>query len=129
MNSETFKASVQYNDLLGSSAADMADVGDAIAWLKQRGHLGHGDFLLGVEAYISPSILPKDSDISVSASFIIVQADSFELAANAAKASEPAAARKVTLDMTCKDFFSLFKRFNVTLSSSGVLEGREYVVQ
>ena len=31
---EVFKASVQYNDLKGSAAADLADMTDAAKWLK-----------------------------------------------------------------------------------------------
>jgi len=34
-----FKASVQYNDLKGSVAADRSDVGGASKWLAHNGHI------------------------------------------------------------------------------------------
>jgi hypothetical protein len=37
MSTDTFKASVQYNDLTGSAAADRADMSDASVWLKKHG--------------------------------------------------------------------------------------------
>ncbi len=126
MSSETFQASVQYNDLTGSAAADRADQGDATQWLKNNGLINGGEFLIGIEIYILPStILPKD-EIVISTSFIISEANNFESASNTIRETTPVKVRKVTRDLSPKEFFSLFKRFNVTLSGSGVLEGREY---
>ena len=34
--------------------------------------------------------------------------------------------RKVAQDLSPEEFFSLFKRFSLTLSSGGILEGHEY---
>jgi hypothetical protein len=69
---ETFKASVQYNDLLGSVAADRADSDDAHTWLEQNGHIQAGEFLLGIEAYVSIPGRSACSDVIVDASFMLV---------------------------------------------------------
>jgi hypothetical protein len=126
MSSEKFEASTQYNDLTGSSAADRADDGDAHDWLKDQGLIADGEYLLGIEAYISPSTFADDSDIMVNVYFYIVAAESFDSAVASAKQAEVVNGRKLSREMTTKDFFSLFKRFSITLSSGGELEGREF---
>jgi len=45
---ETFKAGVQYGDLKGSSAADLADMTDAAKWLKEQGQINKNEFVLGI---------------------------------------------------------------------------------
>ena len=44
---EVFEASVQYNDLKGSSAADNADMTGAAKWLKQNGHI-NDEYVVGI---------------------------------------------------------------------------------
>lgn len=39
---------------------------------------------------------------------------------------KPIQLRDVSVDMTIAEFLALFKRFEVTLSSSGMLEGKTY---
>ena len=41
-------------------------------------------------------------------------------------ATTPIEVRSVKLTMNLAEFFSLFKRFNITLSSDNMLEGKEY---
>ena len=123
---ETFKASVQYNDMLGSVAADRADNGDARSWLEQNGHLRAGEFLIGMDAYVRTQGRTASSDVMVDVSFMLIQAANFEAAAEALRSGGPAAIRKLSLEFAAKDFFSFFKRFNLTLSSAGNLEGCEY---
>ncbi|MEA9797159.1 hypothetical protein GGR75_004053 [Xanthomonas campestris] len=123
---ETFKASVQYNDLLGSVAADRADSGDARTWLEQNGHLRAGEFLIGMDVYVRIPGGAAGSDVVVDVSFVLVQAANFESAVELLRTSSPAPVRKLSLEFTAKDFFSFFKRFNLTLSSSGELEGCKY---
>ena len=123
---ETFKASVQYNDLTGSVAADRADNGDARSWLEQNGHLRAGEFLIGMDVYVRIPGGAAGGDVVVDVSFILVQATNFESAAELLRNSDPVAVRKLSLEFTARDFFLFFKRFNLTISSSGKLEGCEY---
>jgi len=126
MSSETFKASVQYNDFLGSAAADRADMDDAGHWLESQGLIKEGEFLVGVEVYVASALVAEGEEIKLMTSFILVQAGSFDDAAADMKSIEIVPARKVSHDFSPAEFFSFFKRFNVTLSSGGELEGRQY---
>ncbi len=47
----TFKASVQYDDLKGSVAADNADKGDARDFLKRGGHITDDEFIVGIRMW------------------------------------------------------------------------------
>lgn len=122
----TFKASVQYNDLTGSVAADRADAGDARTWLEQNGHLRSGEFLIGMDVYVRIPWGASGGDVVVDVSFVLVQATNFESVAELLREHDPVAVRKLSLEFTARDFFLFFKRFNLTLSSSGMLEGCEY---
>lgn len=121
MSIETFNAGVQYDDLKGSAAADRADDGDAASFLEERRLIRKGEFLVGIEAYVGTSTIRSGEDVKVSATFLIVETST---AGDAYK--HPVRARKVSLELSPNEFFSLFKRFNVTLSNGGELEGREY---
>ncbi len=123
---ERFKASVQYNDLTGSVAADRTDLGGPHTWLEQNGHMRPGEFLLGMDVYVRIPGNTAASDVVVDVSFVLVQADNFDAAKEVLRTEDPVKARKVAAEFTAKDFFLFFKRFNLTLSSSGELEGREY---
>lgn len=126
MSSDTFKASTQYNDLLGSAAADRADQDDARSWLECQGLIKAGESLVGIETYVSSALVAEGQEIVLSTSFILVQAANFDDAAADMRNAETIATRKVSHDFSPTEFFSLFKRFNVTLSSAGELEGRQY---
>lgn len=126
MSTDTFKASVQYNDLTGTAAADRADMEDAHHWLQSQGLIKDGEFLVGVEIYFADAMAAEGEEVHLSASFILVQADTFEAAAKGMQQNEVIPARKVSHEFAPSEFLSLFKRFNVTLSSGGELEGREY---
>ena len=45
---EQFKASVQYNDLTGTSAADKADNISARKWLANKGFIKEDEFVVGI---------------------------------------------------------------------------------
>ena len=50
-----FMASVQYNDLKGSAAADRSDVGGASKWLKDNGHIKDGEYVIGFSIFAGES--------------------------------------------------------------------------
>jgi hypothetical protein len=52
MHTEQFKASVQYGDLKGTSAADRAHKADAESWLKEQKLSQEGEFLVGIELWV-----------------------------------------------------------------------------
>ncbi|WP_265422864.1 hypothetical protein [Aeromonas salmonicida] len=118
---EIFKASVQYNDFKGSSAADRADDSNASEWLKNNGHIQDGEFLVGISMYIGENHGTHRDPVSVT--FLITDAVGFRALG---EGSDKYKIRKINVNMNVVDFFSLFKRFEVTLSSNSCLEGKEY---
>ncbi len=118
---ETFRASVQYNDLQGSTAADNASHGNATDWLKDNGHITADEYLLGFSMFIGTN------HDSVSVTFLVSELNGYKNIPEMIDASiESIQAKKISIDMGVADFFSLFKRLNITLSSNGLMEGQDY---
>jgi len=126
MATDTFKASVQYNDLTGSAAADRADTLDASAWLKERGLINDDELLVGCEIYVGQLSTGTTGGASISTTFLLAQASNMDSFSSTIDREESVSLRKVDRDFSPDEFFRLFKRFNVTLSSGGLLEDREY---
>ncbi|RRN55986.1 hypothetical protein EIM48_10030 [Pseudoxanthomonas sp. SGNA-20] len=126
MSTDTFKASVQYNDLTGSAAADRADMSDASVWLKKHGLINDNELLVGYEIYVGQLSTGPTDKVSISTTFLLAQTSAMDSFSSSVKGGGSINLRKVTQDLSPEELFSLFKRFNVTLSSGGLLEGREY---
>ena len=126
MGTDTFKASVHYNDLTGSSAADRADMSDATDWLKSKGLINSNEMLIGYEIHVSPILSGKSGNVIISTTFLLTASENFDSFANSLHAGSPIHLKKVKQDLSPEEFFSLFKQFNLTLSTKGLLEGNEY---
>ena len=120
-----FTASVQYNDLKGTAAADRADVGSASKWLKDNGYINDGEYVIGISIFVGENHGVHSDPISVE--FLISELRGYENIPEMIKATgEPIEVRQIVVDMNLTDFFALFKRFSVTLSIAGMIEGMEY---
>jgi len=126
MATDTFKASVQYNDLMGSAAADDAHKLDASALLKERGLINDDELLVGCEIYVGQLSPGTNGGAFISTTFLLAKTSSMDSFSNAIAREASLSLSKVSQDFSPDEFFRLFKRFNVTLSSGGLLEGREY---
>lgn len=125
MTTETFKASVQYNDWKGTSAADDADMNGASEWLRESGHIEDGEFLLGIKMFAVENHGKHEDPVSVK--FLMATPGDFENIKSMIESSTgPIEVRSVKIQMNLIDFFGLFKRFDVTLSRDNMLEGLEY---
>ncbi|WP_260291948.1 hypothetical protein [Sedimenticola hydrogenitrophicus] len=125
MTTEIFKASVQYNDWKGSSAADSADQKGPSTWLKENGHINDGEFLLGVKMFAGENHGVHEDPVFVE--FLIATSGNFENIKTMIEGSAgPIEVRRVRIDMDLSQFIGLFKRFDVTLSRNSMLEGLEY---
>jgi|TARA_R110002167_G_C12682336_1_gene651579 hypothetical protein len=121
---ETFKASVQYNDLKGSAAADNADMTDAAKWLKDKGYI-NDEFVVGVSMWAGENHGAHEDPVSVN--FLVVELVGYDNIQEMLNASgEPIQVKEIQVDMNVTDFFALFKRFEVTLSNDGLIEGKTY---
>lgn len=125
MTTETFRASVQYNDWKGTSAADDAGNNDASDWLRENGHIEDGEFLLSIKMFAGENHGKHKDPIFVE--FLITTPGDFDNIKSMIESSTgPIEVRSVKVQMNLVDFFGLFKRFDVTLSRDNMLEGREY---
>lgn len=125
MSAESFTASVQYDDYKGSSAADRADHGDAQDWLQSQGLISQGEFLAGIKVYVGSLNNNPDDEIVASVNFFVSPASGFDKFSSSAKTDGPVQMRRISREMSLREFFRLFKRLEISLSSKGELEGRE----
>lgn len=118
---EKFRANVQYDDWLGSSAADDADEGTLWQFLKDRQLLGQDETVYGMQISCWG---PSDQNIKLTVRFLARNSS------DEATFQDPITLRVIPTELSPTEFFLLFKRFSVTLSRSygtsrmGILEGR-----
>jgi hypothetical protein len=122
---ENFKASVQYGDLKGSVAADNADMTGASKWLSDNGHIIDGEYVTGIRMWAGENHGSHEDPVSVT--FLISELKGYENIPEMLQASgEPLEFKKISVDMNLTDFFALFKRLEITLSNTGLIEGKTY---
>ncbi|MCZ8501285.1 hypothetical protein MID13_05810 [Vibrio gigantis] len=114
MHTETFTASVQYNDQTGTAAADHSDDDSLISWLRDNGHAEDSEFLIGVEMFVSDMAIENDDDPVWVSAFL--------------KDENDGSIRKVRANMSFEGFFSSFKRFNIMLSRGGELTDEDVLI-
>lgn len=125
MTANIFLPSVQYGDLEGSIKADRADMNDAHNWLLSNGHIDKKEFVLGISMDIRENRGEFNEPVYVN--FLLKEPMNYDIVKSEVESTqEPIEVRKVRIEMTLRDFFSLFKRLNLTLSPKGLLNGREY---
>src|SRR3989344_8524564 len=112
MATETFHASVQYNDFKGTSAADRADKGGAEDWLEANGHKKPGEFLLGITLWAGEYHGKQEDPVSVT--FLLASpGDHDSVKKKIESVGGPVEVRRVHVDMKLSDFFGLFKRLSI----------------
>ena len=124
-NPENFSACVQYNDRKGTSAADDADKNDATNWLKKNSRISENEHLVGIEMLAGENHGKHGDPINVN--FLLLElGEGQNIQSVIDSTTGPVEVRCENVEMTVKEFFGLFKRFNVPLSRNKILEGREY---
>lgn len=125
MSTNRFIASVQYGDWKGGAAADRADMKGPEEWLNANGHKNEDEFLLGITLYTGESHGVHKDPVYVN--FLLATPRDYDSVERKIDSTHgPIEVRKVSVGMNLLDFFGLFKRFSVTLSSHGMLGEREY---
>lgn len=122
---KTFKASVQYNDLKGSVAADNADKTDAREYLKDKGLINDGEYIIGIRMLAGENHDKHDDPVRVI--FLVSDLKGYpDLPYMLDAEGEGVGLREIQQDMNLLDFFALFKRLELTLSTGGRIEGISY---
>lgn len=125
MTVETFRASVQYGDLKGTSSADGADIRDANDWLAKRGHKQPDELLLGIELSVGENYGVHRDPVHVH--FLLVKFAGFDNVKSMLEATQgPIDLKRISEEMPIAEFLALFKRFSVCLSPDGLLSGRQF---
>ncbi len=123
---EKFVASVQYNDWVGTAAADGADANGPATWLEQNGHASPGERLVGVRFFYGENHGNYDNIVYVE--FLLLPVGSSESSTNASELSQSVVAvRKLIMSMQLVEFFSLFKRFEIAISLGGIFDTRDVI--
>lgn len=124
MGQESFCASVQYDDMKGTAASDRNDNRSMEKYLKQQGLIQDGEFLIGIEMW-SGEVHGETQDKPVYVTALVTTAETFENAKADVQSGKPLHVRKIKFDMKLNEFFGLFKRFAIAISSDGLLDHRD----
>ncbi|MDX7938831.1 hypothetical protein SJ000_01250 [Acinetobacter baumannii] len=120
MYTRNFKAGVQYDDYTGTLAADSADLINIKQELIKVGLINENEFVIGLDFYPLGQYSGQDKEISVD--YYILDSFNFEEFRDQIRNGIKPTVRKVNQDLTFREFFDLFKRFNGTLSWKGLID-------
>ncbi|MGU5844827.1 hypothetical protein [Aeromonas hydrophila] len=119
-----FEPGVQYKDLDGSVYADRDDNLNATDYLRNHHHISENNFVLGIQVYSS---VHNVREHTLTVRFLHSNVGGYDNIQEKIKAEGDALAlNEIEIDMPYNEFFGLFKRFSLTLSPNGLLEGKSY---
>lgn len=120
MTTEIFKAGTQYNDFTGTSAAETQGFSE---YLKSKDLIKDDEFVIGIEfsPFVNASQFPNEVFLQV----YLVKDFVYEKYEEKSKNNSILEVRKVEIYVDIVQFFSLFKRLNVSFSWQGLLENKE----
>ena len=119
-----FEAGVQYKDLDGSVHADRDDNQNATDYLINHHNIPGDSFVLGIKVYSSVHNVRENT---LTVKFLHSNVGGYDNIQEKMKAeADNLALNEIEIEMPYSEFFGLFKRFSLTLSSNGLLEGKSY---
>ena len=120
MTTEIFKAGTQYNDFTGTSAAETQGFYE---YLKSKDLIKDDEFVIGIDfsPFVNASQFPNEVFLQV----YLVKDFVYEKYEEKSKNNSILEVRKVEIYLDIVQFFSLFKRLNVSFSWQGLLENKE----
>lgn len=120
MTTEIFKAGTQYNDFTGTSAAETQGFEE---FLKSKALINEGEFVIGIDFSPLVGISKAQNEIFLQAYLVKEFAyDEYEKKSINESLLE---VRKVETYIDIVQFFSLFKRLNVSFSWKGLLDNKQ----
>lgn len=124
MEQYNFHANVQYDDFTGTAAADHHDTKDISKYLSAKGLINKGEYLVGIEVYATELMgnpIVTDVDVTV----LVTKYEGHDNVQAAVDSGEPLKVRRIKFEMPLSDFFTLFKRFKISISSHGMIDKRD----
>lgn len=125
MNTEIFRANVQYDDLKGTAAADRHDNRDFSDYLKEARLLKDNELVIGIELW-SGEVHKSIQNESVNITALVSSGGRYDTIHEEVISGSPIHVRKIRVEMTLNEFFGLFKRFAISISSHDLTD-REIV--
>ncbi|HHM2325157.1 hypothetical protein OHW21_14805 [Acinetobacter baumannii] len=120
MTTEIFKARTQYNDFMGTSAAETQGFSE---YLESKNLIENDEFVVGIDFSPMVSILKEKNEVLVNV--YLVKNFKYEEYETKARFEDVLEVRKIEVYVDIIHFFSLFKRMNVSFSWQGLLENKE----
>lgn len=127
MRQDNFPASVQYNDSVGTAAADDHDrfaIGD---YLQQKGLINDREYLVGVKMF-SGKVHGQTQNAPVYIAALIANLEGHDDLQAFVNSGEPLNVREVNFEMSLNDFFDLFKRFEIAISRHGLIDRKDVAI-
>ncbi|WP_336938252.1 hypothetical protein [Vibrio cholerae] len=119
-----FEPSVQYTDLQGSVHADRDDHQCATDYLRNHNKIPQDHFVFGIQVFSSVHNVKANT---LSVKFLHSNVVGYQSVPNKIQSEDShLLLSEIQIDMLYNEFFGLFKRFSLTLSSNGLLEGKSY---
>lgn len=125
---EYFEPEGQYGDMRGRVTADRHDTVDMNKFLKEKGLLQSGEFLAGIKIFAGLQ-RGQLADTFFRVSVFLFDGIGYDNFKQAVDSNDTLRMRKVDLDLQPLEFFALFKRFGVSLSPYGTLEGKSITTE
>lgn len=124
MSQENFHASVQYGDEKGTAVADRHDRRGMQEFLIEQGMINADEGIAGIEIW-SGEVHDQTKNRPISVTVYVSAHRGFDSLTDEVRAGAPIQVRRIKLEMALNEFFSLFKRFSITISPGGILERKE----
>ncbi|MDQ8920382.1 hypothetical protein RFH39_19070 [Acinetobacter baumannii] len=120
MTTEIFKAGTQYNDFTGTSAAETQGFDE---YLKSKALIKEDEFVIGID--FSPLVGISKAQNEIFLQIYLVQGFVYDEYEKKSTNESVLEVRKVETYIDMVQFFSLFKRLNVSFSWKGLLENKK----
>ncbi|CAH6885810.1 conserved hypothetical protein [Vibrio chagasii] len=119
-----FEPGVQYKDLEGRVHADRDDTQNATDYVRKHHGVPQDHFVFGIQVYSSVHNVRENT---LTVRFLYSDVEGYDNIQEKMRAEgADLALKEIEVDMPYNEFFGLFKRFSLTLSNNGTLEGKHY---
>ena len=122
MGTRNFHAQVQYGDWNGTSTTDDHGQTNFRQYLENESLIKEGEFLVGIEMR-SEEVHGSTQDDDVYVRALLATGGGYENIEAAAQSGKPIKVREVELRLKLNKFFGLFKRFAISISAGGMIDG------
>lgn len=124
---EIFTASTTYGEFKGSVSGDSIDFTSTEKWLKEKEYIDEDQKLIGISAFMGENLVNHEFKDYFRVSFLLLPfAQEQNMPSLIENPDFSLPLKEVSKKMDFKEFFALFKRFDICLSFKGVIEGKKY---